>query len=176
MQVLETIAKRYSYRGAMEPTPVPREHLRQIVQAGLQAPSAANTQTTAYVIVDDPQVLAGLAAIVPNSDPLRTAPAVLVVLVDRHDPQSERADFGPVNYGASVENALLAATGLGYATLWMEGWKRGEGAVAAVAQLLGIPDELVPTVLIPLGRAAVPGSPREKRPFEERAWWNWYGE
>jgi nitroreductase len=173
MDVLETIANRHSYRGAFKPIPVPKEHLRQIVQAGLQAPSASNTQTTSYVIVDDPAALARLAEIIPTSVPIKTAPAVIVVLVDGHDPQSERADFGPVNYGASVENVLLAATGLGYGTLWMEGWKRTAGAVDAVAALLGVPDELVVTVLIPLGvRADDPGEPRAKRPFEERAWWN----
>jgi nitroreductase len=174
MQVLDAIATRHSYRGAFKATAVSKAHLRQIVEAGLQAPSAANTQTTSYVIVDDPAALARLAEIIPNSVPIKSAPAVIVVLVDRHDPQSERPDFGPVNYGASVENALLAATGLGYGTLWMEGWKRGEGAVDAVAKLLGLPDSLVPTVLIPLGVVADAYAIREKRPFEERAWWNRY--
>ncbi len=174
MDVMQAIATRYSYRGAFKGQPVPKEHLRQIVEAGLKAPSASNTQTTSYVIVDDPELLAGLGNIIPNSLPIKTAPAVLVVLVDWHDPQSDRADFGPVNYGASVENVLLAATGMGYATLWMEGWKRAEGAVAAVAALLNIPVAYVPSVLIPLGIAEEPGSPREKRPFDERAWWNRY--
>ncbi len=174
MDVLQAIASRYSYRGAFTDAPVPREDLERIVQAGLQAPSASNTQTTSYVIVNDPAKLARLAEIIPNSEPIRTAKAVIVACVDWHDPQSERPDFGPVNYGASVENVLLAATGLGYATLWMEGWKRGEGAVEAVTKLLGLPHELQVQVLIPLGVAAQPGQPREKRPFGERAWWNEY--
>ena len=166
---MRAITTRYSYRGGFKSAPVPREHLRQIMEAGLKAPSAGNSQTTSYVIVDDPELLAGLANMIPNSLPIKTAPAVLVVLVDWHDPQSDRADFGPVNYGASVENVLLAATGMGYATLWMEGWKRGEGAVAAVAALLNIPMACVPAVLIPVGIAEEPGAPREKRPFDERA-------
>jgi nitroreductase len=174
VKVQKVIASRYSYRGAFTDAPVPRKDLERIVQAGLQAPSASNTQTTSYVIVDDAGKLARLAEILPNSEPIRTAKAVIVVGVDRHDPRSERADFGPVNYGASVENVLLAATGLGYATLWMEGWKRTEGAVAAVKSLVGLPDEIIVQVLIPIGVAAQPGQPREKRPFAERAWWNEY--
>lgn len=174
MDVLEAIAKRYSYRGAFTDAPVPREDLERIVRAGLQAPSAGNSQTTSYVIVDDPAKLARLAEIIPNSEPIRTAKAVLVVGVDRHDPHSERPDWGPVNYGASVENVLLAATGLGYATLWMEGWKRAPGAVEAVTKLVGLPPEIQVQVLIPIGIAAQPGTPREKRPFHERAWWNEY--
>jgi hypothetical protein len=46
--------------------------------------------------------------------------------------------------------------------------------VDAVAKLLGLPDSLVPTVLIPLGVVADAYAIREKRPFEERAWWNRY--
>lgn len=174
MEVLEAIAKRYSYRGPFKDQPVPREDLERIVRAGLQAPSAGNRQTTSYVIVDAPEKLRRLAEIVPNSVPLQTAKAVIVACVDRHDPSSEFPDFTAVNYGASVENVLLAATGLGYATLWMEGWKRNEGAVEAVASLLGLPDSIRPQVLIPIGIPEQPGTPREKRPFNERAWWNTY--
>jgi nitroreductase len=174
MDVLQAIAARYSYRGAFTDEPIPHEDLERIVQAGLQAPSASNTQTTSYVIIEDSEKLTRLADIIPNSEPIRTAKAVLVVGADRHDPQSERADFGPVNYGASVQNVLLAATGLGYATLWMEGWKRTEGAIEAVTKLVGLPDTIQVQVLIPMGVAAQPGQPREKRPFGERAWWNEY--
>ncbi len=175
MDVFEAIAKRYSYRGAFRDVPVPREDLERIVRAGLAAPSASNTQTTSFVIVDDSAKRRRLAEIIPNSLPLSTAQAVIVACYDRPDPQSEMADFTAVNYGAAVENVMLALTGLGYAALWMEGWKRAEGAQAAVAQLLGVPDSLVVQVLIPLGVPETPGQPREKRPFHERAWWNTYG-
>jgi len=174
MDVFDAIAKRYSYRGAFKSTPVPREDLERIVRAALAAPSAANTQTTSFVVVDASATLERLAEIVPNSVPLSTARAVIVACSDWHDPQSERPDFGAVNYGIAVENAMLALTALGYDALWMEGWKRAEGAQAAVARLLRLPDTFVVQVLIPLGIAEAPGQPREKRPFGERAWWNCY--
>ncbi len=174
MDVIDAIAKRYSYRGAFQNVSVPRSDLERIVRAGLAAPSAGNAQTTSFVIIDEPARLERLAEIVPNSVPLSTARAVIVTCFDRHDPQSERADFSAVNYGAAVQNVMLALTGLGYAALWMEGWKRAEGAQAAVARLLGLPASLVVQVLIPLGVPEAPGQPREKRPFGERAWWNGY--
>ena len=37
MDVFEAIARRYSYRGAFTDQPVPRDDLRKIVQAGIQA-------------------------------------------------------------------------------------------------------------------------------------------
>ena len=54
MTTLETISARHSYRGKYLPTPVPREHLTAIMQAGLDAPSGCNKQTTSIIAVDDP--------------------------------------------------------------------------------------------------------------------------
>ncbi|MCK4343353.1 MAG: nitroreductase family protein [Phycisphaerae bacterium] len=53
MDVFEAIAKRHSYRGPFKDQPVPRADLQRIVQAGLQAPSGKNAQTTTFVIVDE---------------------------------------------------------------------------------------------------------------------------
>ena len=55
MDVFEAIAKRHSYRGPFKDQPISREDLRRIVQAGIQAPSGGNRQTTTFVIADDPQ-------------------------------------------------------------------------------------------------------------------------
>ncbi len=55
MNVMQAIATRCSYRGACKSEPVPKEHQTQIVGTGLKAPSAGNSQTTAYAIVDDPE-------------------------------------------------------------------------------------------------------------------------
>ncbi len=174
MEFFHVVASRYSYRGAYKDQPVPREDLQRIVQAGLQAPSAMNAQTTSFVIVDDPAKLERLAEILPNIASLKTAKAVLVVCVDKHDPASERPDFTAQNYAAAVENAFLAATALGYATCWLEGWRRGEGAIQAVAKLVNLPETMEPRVLMPIGVPEQPGQPRAKRPFNERAWWNEY--
>ena len=51
MTTLETISARHSYRGKYLPTPVPREHLTAILQAGLDAPSGCNKQTTKRAII-----------------------------------------------------------------------------------------------------------------------------
>lgn len=54
MDLFEAVARRHSYRGPYTDQPVPREDLRKIVQAGIQAPSGRNEQTTSFVIIDDP--------------------------------------------------------------------------------------------------------------------------
>ena len=59
-------AKRHSYRGPFRDEPVPREHLRRIVEAGLLAPSGENAQTTTFVIVDDPAIVRAIASMPYN--------------------------------------------------------------------------------------------------------------
>jgi len=43
MTALEAIKERTSYRGGYKNTPVPRDDLTKIMQAGLTAPSGCNT-------------------------------------------------------------------------------------------------------------------------------------
>ena len=74
MNVLEAIAKRHSYRGAFKPDPVPREDLVKIMQAGLDAPSGCNKQTTSLIAIDEPELLKKVHSVI---DPPvgETAPA-----------------------------------------------------------------------------------------------------
>ena len=57
MNVIEAIHCRHSYRGKYKNIPVPKDDLIKIMQAGLDAPSGCNKQTTSLIAVDDPLVL-----------------------------------------------------------------------------------------------------------------------
>ena len=50
MEFFDTIAKRCCHKAAFSPDPVPDAHLRQIVEAGMLAPSPANVQACEFVI------------------------------------------------------------------------------------------------------------------------------
>ena len=67
MTTLEAIAARKSYRGPYLPTAVPREDLIKILEAGCAAPSGCNKQTTSFIAVDDPAILAQLAEIIGST-------------------------------------------------------------------------------------------------------------
>lgn len=60
--MINLILNRHSYRGTYLPTPVPRQHLKTILEAGLAAPSGCNKQTTSLIAVDDPVLLEQLKA------------------------------------------------------------------------------------------------------------------
>ena len=59
---LELIHSRHSFRGEYQEVPVKREDLIKIMQAGIDAPSGCNKQTTSFIAIDDPYILKQLSA------------------------------------------------------------------------------------------------------------------
>lgn len=173
MELFDAIARRHSYRGEFKDTPVPRADLRKIVQAGLQAPSGCNAQTTSFVIVDDASLLARIADIVGS--PVVRGARALVVCVAEHRAVYKEMSFGVEDCAAAAENILLAVTALGYATVWIDGALRVEDRAQKIGQLLGVPSGLQVRVILPVGVPAEDRPQREKLPFETRAWFNRHG-
>lgn len=171
MNVLETIKSRHSYRGKYKPTPVPREDLIKIMEAGLAAPSGCNKQTTSLIAVDDPAVLAQLRGVI-NPPVGETAPAVICVLTRRIIAYRDRC-FAVQDYSAAIENMLLACVALGYQSCWYEGHITDKDRIGyKMAKILQVPDEYELVCFLPVGIAeGVPGEPK-KMSFEERAWFN----
>ena len=169
--VLQAIAGRRSYRGRYLPDSVPREHLKAIMQAGLDAPSGCNRQTTSLIAVDDPEVLQKLKAVI-QPPVAETAPAFICVLTRRIIAYRDRC-FAVQDYAAAIENMLLACEALGYRSCWYEGHITDTDRIGdRMAAILGVPGEYELVCLLPVGRPAdEPAAPR-KMDFGERAWFN----
>lgn len=173
MELFEAIEKRHSYRGVFTDAQVPRGDLERIVRAGMQAPSGCNAQTTSFVIVDDPGLLSEIGAVI-DSPVIDSAKAAVVCVMETRAVY-EAMSFGVEDCAAAVENMLLAVCGLGYATVWMDGVLRRAGRAEKIAALLGIPDGLEVRVILPVGVPAEEWGQKEKKTFEDRAWFNSYG-
>ncbi len=177
MDIFEAISRRHSYRGPFKDTPVSREDLQRIVEAALMAPSGRNEQTTSFVIVDDPSLLAEIGGMHPANKAMQQARAMIACIIDRYPaPVYEEHSFQVEDCAAAVENMLLAITAYGYGSVWIDGWLRVQGHAEKIGALLGIPETKVIRVLLPVGIPAEEGPRREKKPFKERAWFNrWRG-
>ncbi len=174
MNTLKTIENRHSYRGAYKEDPVPREDLRAIMQAGLEAPSGCNKQTTSLIAVDDPEVLGKLHAVC-NPPIGKTAPAMICVLTQRIVAYRDRC-FAVQDYSAAIENMLLAAVALGYQSCWYEGHVTDRDRIGyQMAQILGVPEDYELVCVLPIGIAAEPVRGPQKKAFDERAWFNVFG-
>ena len=177
MDVFEAIRKRHSYRGAFEDRPVPREDLRQILDAGLQAPSGVNAQTTTFVIVDDAALLQQVREMAAGKKALQSAQALIACVIDEEpEPTYHGMTFQVEDCAAAVENMLLAITALGYATVWLDGWLRVEGRAEKIGALLKAPSGKRVRVLLPIGVPVKAVTSPAKKSFAERAWFNHYGQ
>jgi nitroreductase len=173
MELFEAIGTRYSYRGDFTSTPVPREDLEKIVQAGIQAPSACNAQVTSFIIVDDSKILRQIAEILDRPF-CQTAKSMIVCATDPR-PVYQTMSFAVEDCSAAVANMLLAITALGYSAVWLDGVLRAGNRAEQIGNILGVPANQTVRILLPIGIAAQPGQQRERLPFSQRAWFNQYG-
>ena len=177
MDIFEAIKKRKSYRGGFTDTPVSKDDLRKIVQAGLCAPSGKNEQTTSFVIVDDPQILEKIRQMHPANEAMRQCKALIACIVDKEpEPIYEGHSFVVEDCAAAAENMLLAVTALGYATVWIDGWLRGQDRAEKIGKLLEVPETKIVRVVLPIGIPNEEYDQPAKKTFEQRAWFNSYGQ
>ena len=171
MNTLDAIRARRSYRGRYLPTPVPREHLSAIMEAGLRAPSGCNKQTTSLIAVDDPEVLGQLHAVI-DPPAAETAPAMICVLTRPVIAYRDRTFFVQ-DYAAAIENMLLAIADLGYESCWYEGHVTDVDRIGdKMARILGVPEEYQLVGFLPVGLAAEDVKPPKKLPLESRCCFN----
>lgn len=146
-----------------------------ILEAGLDAPSGCNRQTTSLIAVDDPDVLAALKK---EIDPpvAQTAPAAICVLTRRIFAYRDKC-FATQDYAAAIENMLLAISALGYQSCWYEGHITDDDRICdKLARILNVPEEYELVAFLPVGIAAVEVRRTAKKlPFHERAWFNGFG-
>jgi len=177
MELFHAIKERYSYRGAYVQKPIPEEELRQIVQAGLDAPSGKNLETTKFVIINDSDKLTRLRAAFSGQVFIETASAFIATVIDANpQPAPEYPyTFEIEDASAAVQNILLAITALGYASVWLDGVLRYGGRAEKVGDIIGLPPEKKVRILLPVGIALDDGPRKEKQPFADRAWFNTWG-
>ena len=171
MNTLDAIAARRSYRGKYHPTPVPREHLTAIMEAGLRAPSGCNKQTTNLIAVDDPAVMAQLHQVI--QPPIgNTAPAMICVLTRPIIAYRDRTYYVQ-DYAAAIENMLLAIADFGYESCWIEGHVTDVDRIGdQMARILGVPEEYQLVCFLPVGQPAEAAKAPAKKPPESRCCFN----
>lgn len=180
-----------------QPTPVPTELLERVVEAATKAPSGANMQPWAFLVVRDPDQLAALHEIArrtfeklyagalsrqqPGDKPPMPALKRMVDEIDNitswiipctdPGPRAPAAMLQASIYPA-VQNLLLAARGLGLGavlTLLM-----GGDELPATKEVLDLPDNVDPVAFIPIGYPAegLGYGPTTRRPLSEVLHWD----
>ncbi|MDW7659052.1 MAG: nitroreductase family protein [Bacillota bacterium] len=169
MDFFEVVHLRYSHKDGFLSDQVPREHLEQIAAAGLAAPTGCNAQVVSLVIIDSEPVLGQLRQLVPTQG-IKTAPAVIAVVTDSA-PVMQQTSFQVEDYSAATTTMLLAATALGYASVWLDSPLTKIDVQKQACELLGVPKGHKIWVFLPIGKPDG-GSRRCKLPFIERVFYS----
>ena len=158
---IETIMTRTSIRSYTDRA-VSADTVEMLLRAGMAAPTAVNAQPWHFVVVNERAKLDELAGTNRYGDMLRQAPLAIVVCGNM-----EKAMQGPgqafwiQDCSAATENILLAAHALGLGAVWT-GCHPIEERVAAVSEVLGLPETIVPLCVIVMGYPNENPQPKDK--------------
>ncbi|MCL2637256.1 MAG: nitroreductase family protein [Oscillospiraceae bacterium] len=173
MDFFEAIEKRYSHKERFSPKPVPLADLELIAKAGLAAPTGMNSQCVRLILLPDREAVAPLCDVAPT-DGMLTAPAAIALLTDKLV-QKGTVNFEMEDYSAAATQMLLAATALGYSSLWLDSpYFDAEKQREAIKVLGALPNHHL-RVVLPVGLPDNEMKRREKLPFEERVSYSKFG-
>jgi len=158
MSLIDFILTRRSVR-RYETKDIPEEVLQQILEAGRQAPSAANRQPIHFVIVKDNDILKNLCDNLITRF-VKCAPVAVVGCADIKSLLTGK--WAVVDATIAMQNMVIAAWTLGVGSCWI-----GACSEEKVKDLLKIPDKWKVVALITFGYPAEQPKPRKKKPFEE---------
>ena len=163
---LTTILERRSVRKYIGKL-MPDKDLQTVLEAGRQAPSAANRQPWHFVVVRDPEQKRKLAEACSGQTWMADA-GVIIAGIGK---PSVNEKWYAVDVAIAMQNMILAATALGYGTCWIGAFNEQE-----VARLLGVPGDCKVVALTPVGVPADQPEARPRQPMSEFASLNRYGE
>ena len=173
MDFFDIVHARYSHKELFLPDAVPLADLEKIALAGLAAPNGVNRQLVRLVLLPDRGALQPISDLIEHGG-LQTAPAAIAVLTTDGTP-ADGVNFTKEDYSAAVENMLLGAVALGYASLWLDYPWFDEARQKRAKEALGAPLSYHLWATLPVGKPDGEGSRREKMPPEERIFYNRYG-
>lgn len=130
--------------------PIPQVDLDYILHAAMSSPSAMNTRPWHFIVIKDKQTHKKIMQIHKASQMLADAPVGIIVCCDI---EKQYKNYWQQDCGASTENMLLAATAKGYGSVWC-GIYPIEERVKAFADLLNLPQNIVPFSLVVIGKKA----------------------
>ena len=170
MDILNVIFSRRSIRKYQE-RKIEREMLVHLLEAAMAAPTAANAKPWEFVVVDEPDNLSALKAVLPFGQ--YNPPAAIVVC---GNPEIANNSAGKLYWvqdcSAAIENILIAAAGMGLGTVWI-GVYPLESRVKSVREVMNMPENVTPLGVVYVGH---PGEQKEARTQYDahRVYWQVY--
>ena len=147
MELMEAILTRRSIRH-FKPDPIPEDLVNKLLQAAMQAPSAANAQPWHFIVIDDRFLLEQVTTFHPAAGCLRLAPMAILVCGDNQ--LEKRPDRYILDCSAATQNMLLAAHAQGLGAVWL-GIHPEHLRIEKISRMLHLPAHVHPLALVAVG-------------------------
>jgi nitroreductase len=157
MSLLDVVLSRRSVR-RYEPKEIPRDVLDQILEAGRQAPSAANKQPWHFIVLTDSEIKMELSKGLFNRF-IKDAPVTIVGCAHK---DLIAGKWSMVSTTIALQNMVVAAWAMGVGSCWI-----GDFNEEKVKRLLSISENWKIVALVSFGYPAEKPQPRKKKPVEE---------
>lgn len=161
---LECILTRTSVRQYQPDHTISRDTVETLLRAAMSAPTAVNKQPWTFIALDDRAALDSLAQVLPYARMLTKAPLAIVTCGDLSkaiDGEDADKGFWIQDVSAATENLLLAAHAMGLGAVWTGVYPDAE-RVKDVQERLGLPANVIPLAVVPVGYPTGPQKPKEK--------------
>ncbi len=164
MDVLEALMKRRSIR-RYKSTPVEKEIIEKIIDAGRFAPTARNVQPWEFIVVTNPDMRQEIADITEYGKFIAQSPVCIVVFC-------KDTKYFLEDGSAATVNMLLAAEGLGLKSCWVAGDKKPY--CDKIAKMLNVPEGYKLISFIAIGYSDENPQPSDKRTLDDVIHWEKY--
>lgn len=159
--IIDNIMTRTSIR-KFKQQPVEDAKIETMLRAAMAAPTAMNKQPWHFVVVNDKEALNKLAGEGRRGDMLRNAPLAIVICGNMEKTISgDASDFWIQDVSAATENLLLAAHAIGLGAVWT-GLYPIVSRAGQVAQILGMPETMIPLCTVVIGYPDEQPTPKDK--------------
>lgn len=139
--------------------PVSNEQIKQILKAGMAAPSAHNQQPYRFVVIKSREKLNEMASFHPYAKMLTEAAFGMLVYYNINGLKSP--DFVIQDCSAAIQNMLIQSTDMGIGSVWI-GVNPKKELMERVAAVCGLKEGEVPMSLISFGIPAFEKEPVDR--------------
>lgn len=147
METIEAILTRRSVRKYIKKD-ISDKIVKELLEAGMSAPSAGNEQPWHFIIINEPSILEKVPTFHNHAQMLKDASIAILVCCDRD--LDKHNGMWIQDCAAATENILLAVRAKNLGAVWLGIYPR-EIRVKGMRELLTIPENIIPFSLISIG-------------------------
>jgi nitroreductase len=166
---LNAIKNRKSIRNYDPNRRVTKDQIKELLTAGMLAPSACALYPVEYIVVTDPNILNEITKTHPYTGMVKPAGTAIIVGTNTDKQNAVARGMGVLDAAASTENILLQAAEMGLGTCWC-GVYPNQKIMDGFRKILNIPQNIEPFCCIAVGYANEPFGARGKYDDRKVSW------